>query len=89
MVTVLLEYITFKIIIMVSVLLEYFDLLNIFSQTFPIVLALCLMLLATCYAQNYASRRLPTGTTQKDGLATACPNNSLCCDKTLHNSISW
>ena len=33
---------------MVSVLLEYID------QTLPIMLALCLMLLATYYAQNYA-----------------------------------
>ena len=27
---------------------------NVFSQTLPIMLALCLMLLATYYAQNYA-----------------------------------
>ena len=42
------------IISMVSVLLEYIDLINIFSQTLPIMLALCLMLLGTYYAQNYA-----------------------------------
>ena len=36
---------------MVSVLLEYID---IFNQTLPIMLALCLTLLATYYAQNYA-----------------------------------
>ena len=40
-----------KIFNMVTVLLEYIDL---FSQTLPIMLALRLMLLATCYAQNYA-----------------------------------
>ena len=28
---------------------------NIFDQTLPIMLALCLMLLGTYYAQNYAS----------------------------------
>ena len=39
---------------MVSVLLEYIDLFNIFNQTLPIMLALCLMLLGTYYAQNYA-----------------------------------
>ena len=50
MVSVLLEYIKF-IISMVSVLLEYIDLYN---QTLPIMLALCLMLLGTYYAQNYA-----------------------------------
>ena len=37
-----------------SVLLEYIDLINIFNQTLPIMLALCLMLLGTYYAQNYA-----------------------------------
>ena len=36
---------------MVTVLLDY---INIFSQTLPIMLALCLMLLVTYYAQNYA-----------------------------------
>ena len=41
-----------QIIIVVSVLLEYID---IFNQTLPIMLALCLMLLGTYYAQNYAS----------------------------------
>ena len=35
---------------MVSVLLEYM----IFLTTLPIMLALCLMLLGTYYAQNYA-----------------------------------
>ena len=43
---------------MLSVLLEYID------QTLPIMLALCLMLLATYYAQNYAGIigwSLPTG----------------------------
>ena len=50
MVSVLLEYIKF-ITSMVSVLLEYIDLYN---QTLPIMLALCLMLLGTYYAQNYA-----------------------------------
>ena len=39
---------------MVSVLLEYIDLINIFNQALPIMLALCLMLLGTYYAQNYA-----------------------------------
>ena len=39
---------------MVSVLLEYIDLINIFNQTLPIMLALCLMLLGTYYTQNYA-----------------------------------
>ena len=28
--------------------------INIFNQTLPIMLALCLMLLGTYYAQNYA-----------------------------------
>ena len=41
-----------QIIIMVSVLLEYID---IFNPTLPIMLALCLMLLGTYYAQNYAA----------------------------------
>ena len=40
---------------MVSVLLEvYRSLLIFFNQTLPIMLALCLMLLGTYYAQNYA-----------------------------------
>ena len=44
-----------KIIIVVNVLLKYIDLQNhIFSQALPFMLALCLMLLATYYAQNYA-----------------------------------
>ena len=54
MYTVLLEYIVVQIIIIVYVLLEYIDLQSIFSQALPIMLALCLMLLATYYAQNYA-----------------------------------
>ena len=37
-----------------DVLLEYIDLQSYFSQALPIMLALCLMLLATYYAQNYA-----------------------------------
>ena len=36
------------------VLLQYIDLHNYFSQALPIMLALCLVLLATHYAQNYA-----------------------------------
>ena len=39
---------------MVTVLLEYIDLFNVFNQTLPIMLALCSMLLDTYYAQNYA-----------------------------------
>ena len=65
--TVLLEYIhLYKInvvtvlhtkvaqIIIIVDLLEYIHLRHIFSQGLPIMLALCLMLLATYYAQNYA-----------------------------------
>ena len=54
MLSLLLEYIKFyiEIISMVSVLLHF---IVIFNQTLPIMLALCLMLLGTYHAQNYAS----------------------------------
>ena len=43
-----------QIILTVTVLLDYIDLFIIFIPTLPIMLALCLMFLATYYAQNYA-----------------------------------